>query len=124
MRVGEIIPGDAPIVGNQGRRTIAIRVKNLSDRPIQVSSHYHFFEANRKLKFDREKAFGMRLDLPAGGRVMFDPGEEKEVTLVEFAGRKEIWGFNGLVNGPLTPHTLKAALRRAEEKGFWTQDID
>lgn len=118
MKVGEIIPGKGPIVINAGRPTTVIKVKNLSDHPVQVTSHYHFFEANRRLLFDRRKAFGMRLDIAAGAAVRFEPGEEREVTLIPFEGAREVWGFSGLVNGPISPQTREVALRRALQLGF------
>lgn len=117
MKCGEIRFGEGSIVINQGRRTISLRVKNVSCRPIWVSSHYHFFEVNRRLLFERERALGMRLDIPAGSSVYFAPGEEKQVRLVEIAGRREVWGFNGLVNGPLATQE-QVALQRARERGF------
>ncbi len=76
-------------------------VRNTGDRPVQVGSHYHFFEANSALDFDREAAYGMRLDIPAGTAIRFEPGEEKEVPLVGFGGRRAVYGHNGKVNGPL-----------------------
>ncbi len=119
MKPGEIFFGDSKIVGNQGRRTIALKVRNSSDHVILVSSHYHFFEANRRLIFDREAAYGLRLDVPAGESVLWEPGETKEVRLVEYAGEKRVWGFNGLVNGPIANSQKPLALRRAQEKGFF-----
>ena len=99
MIPGEYLLGDGDIVANQGRRTIELTVANMGDRPIQVGSHFHFFEVNRALRFDRAQAFGMRLNVPAGTAVRFEPGDEKRVTLVELAGRREIFGLNGLVQG-------------------------
>lgn len=122
MKVGEVIPGKGLIVINAGRPTTVIRVKNLSDHPVQVTSHFHFFEANRRLLFDRRRAFGMRLDIPAGAAVRFEPGEGKEVTLVPFEGAREVWGFSGLVNGPISPQTREAALRRALQLGYAHQE--
>jgi urease beta subunit len=118
---GEILLGEGPIVGNADRATVEIRVRNSGRWPIQVSSHYHFFEANRRLLFDRAAAFGMRLDVPAGSGTRFMPGEEKLVQLVPFGGRREAWGFNGLVNGPLDEASKPAALRRARERGFLSE---
>ncbi len=86
---------------NTGRRATRIVVRNKGDRPIQVGSHYHFFEVNKALDFDRLAARGMRLDIAAGTAVRFEPGDEKEVVLVEFAGRRVLMGHRGLVNGPL-----------------------
>ena len=115
---GEILPGEGPIVANAGRETIELEVVNRGRWPIQVSSHYHFFEANRRLEFDRSRAFGMRLDLPAGSGARFLPGERTVVRLVPLAGRREAWGFNGLVNGRLDDTGRAEALRRARERGF------
>ncbi|BAZ90537.1 urease subunit beta [Cylindrospermopsis raciborskii LB2897] len=101
MIPGEIItlPGDIEL--NASRSTINLIVANTGDRPIQIGSHFHFYEVNSSLKFDREKARGMRLDIPAGTAVRFEPGDEKEITLVPLVGRREIYGFNGKINGKL-----------------------
>ncbi len=115
---GELILADAPIVANAGRRTATVRVTNTSVWPVHIGSHFHFFEANRRLLFDRAAAFGMHLDIPAGGQVRWEPGEEREVRLVEYAGRREVHGFNGLVDGPLTEENRRAALTRLRERGF------
>ena len=115
---GELILAEAPIVANAGRRTATVRVKNTSLWPVHIGSHYHFFEANRRLLFDRATTFGMHLDIPAGGQVRWEPGEEREVRLVEYAGRREVHGFNGIVDGPLTEENKQAALTRLRERGF------
>jgi urease subunit gamma/beta len=116
---GEIIPAPGDIEINAGRRKVTLRARNTGDRPIQIGSHYHFFEANRALEFDREKAFGMHLDIPAGTAVRFEPGEEKEVTLTAFGGTGEIHGLNSLTNGSTRSELNKeAALRLARERGF------
>jgi len=107
-----------PVAINVGRRTVTLRVRSRSRWPVQVSSHYHFFEANPRLEFDRARAFGMRLDLPAGAGVRWEPGEEREVRLVEFGGRREIWGFAGLCDGPAGAERLPQALARARAAGF------
>jgi len=99
MIPGEYFLADGDIVANHGRRTIELTVANTGDRPIQVGSHFHFFEANRALRFDRAQAFGMRLDVPAGTAVRFEPGDEKRVRLVELAGSRRIFGLNGLTAG-------------------------
>jgi len=96
---GEYLLGEGDIVANQGRRTVELVVANTGDRPIQVGSHFHFFEVNRALRFDRGQAFGMRLNIPAGTAVRFEPGDEKRVTLVELAGARQVFGLNGLSNG-------------------------
>jgi urease subunit gamma/beta len=98
---GEILPLDGDIELNAGRGKVVLTAMNTGDRPIQVGSHYHFFEVNRALRFDREAAFGMRLDIPAGTAVRFEPGDNKEVTLVAFGGTREIFGLNALTNGAL-----------------------
>lgn len=116
---GEIITAEGDIELSAGRRTVTITVVNTGDRPIQIGSHYHFFEANRALDFDREKAFGMHLDVAAGTAVRFEPGESKSVTLVEFGGTGEVVGLNSLTMGTTRNEAHKAAaLRRARERGF------
>ncbi len=113
------ILGDGPIEINAGRRTVRLRVRNTGDRPIQVGSHFHFFESNRALDFDREQAFGMRLNIPSGTAVRFEPGDEREVELVEVGGRQRVVGFNSLVNGSVrSKWTAQEALRRARALGF------
>ena len=99
MIPGEYLLGDGDIVANAGRRTVELVVANTGDRPIQVGSHFHFFEVNRALRFDRAPAFGMRLNVPAGTAVRFEPGDEKRVTLVELAGARKVFGLNGLAQG-------------------------
>jgi urease subunit beta len=101
MIPGELFVEAGEIELNQGRKTIALSVANTGDRPIQVGSHFHFFEVNIALEFDRQQARGMRLDIPAGTAVRFEPGDEREVTLVELAGTREVYGLNGLINGAL-----------------------
>ena len=118
MIPGEIITAEGPILANAGRRTHTLRTRNTSVWPVHVGSHFHVFEANRRLRFDRAAAFGMRLDIPAGATVRWEPGEEQEVRLVEFAGARRVHGFNGLVDGPLTPEAKAAALARMKERGF------
>ena len=102
MIPGEYILKSDPIVVNAGRRTETITVVNMGDRPVQVGSHFHFYEVNREMSFPREKALGMRLDIPSGTAVRFEPGEEKQIQLVELGGAKRTIGFNNLVNGPAT----------------------
>jgi urease subunit beta len=101
-----MIPGEMQIQSgeielNAGRSSLKITVANSGDRPIQVGSHFHFYEVNSALNFDREQAKGMRLDIPAGTAVRFEPGDEKEVQLVALAGRREVYGFNNRINGKL-----------------------
>ena len=116
MIPGETIIEAGEIELNAGRRTKTIRVTNAGDRPVQIGSHFHFFEVNRMMTFDRKVALGMRLNIPAGTAVRFEPGEEKEVDLVAFAGHKKIMGFNGLVNGKDLEKDKSAIL--ANEKQF------
>jgi urease subunit beta len=99
MIPGEIFPKDGSITLNAGRETITLVVANTGDRPIQVGSHYHFYETNAGLQFEREKARGFRLDIPAGTAVRFEPGQKREVTLVALSGAREAYGFRGLVMG-------------------------
>jgi urease beta subunit len=96
---GEIITAPGDIEMNIGRETLVLAVSNVGDRPIQVGSHYHFFETNAGLRFDRDKAKGYRLDIPAGTAVRFEPGQSREVTLVAISGRREVYGFQGKVMG-------------------------
>ncbi|MDY7014227.1 MAG: urease subunit beta [Cyanobacteriota bacterium] len=102
MIPGEIFPQDGEIELNAGRETLRLMVANAGDRPVQVGSHFHFYEVNSALRFDREVAKGMRLNIPSGTAIRFEPGDEKEVELVAIAGSRQIYGFNGLVNGPLS----------------------
>ena len=99
MIPGEYLLGDGDIEANVGRRTVQLTVANTGDRPIQVGSHFHFFEANRALRFERGQAFGMRLNVPAGTAVRFEPGDEKRVTLVALAGSRQVFGLNALTQG-------------------------
>ena len=99
MIPGEYVLADDDIDANVGRRTAELEVANTGDRPIQVGSHFHFFEANRALAFDRAAAFGMRLNIPAGTAVRFEPGDAKRVILVEFGGARRIFGLNSLTEG-------------------------
>jgi urease beta subunit len=99
---GEIIARDGDLILNEGRETVTLKVSNSGDRPIQVGSHYHFFETNPGLKFDREKAKGFRLDIPAGTAIRFEPGETREVRLVAIAGTRTIHGFRGEVMGEVS----------------------
>jgi urease subunit beta len=101
MIPGEIITADGAIELNKGRKAVTLTVANTGDRPIQVGSHYHFFETNLALKFERKKSRGMRLDIPAGTAVRFEPGQTREVTLVAFAGGREVYGFRQDVMGKL-----------------------
>jgi urease beta subunit len=101
MHPGEYFLAGGDIELNRGRVAARVVVRNTGDRPIQVGSHYHFFEVNKALDLDRRAAYGMRLDIPAGTAVRFEPGEEKEIPLVALGGARSVYGHNGLVNGPL-----------------------
>jgi urease subunit beta len=101
MIPGEIITRDGDIILNAGRKTLTVAVTNTGDRPIQVGSHYHFFETNPALRFERKKVRGMRLDIPAGTAVRFEPGQTRDVTLIPFAGGRKVYGFRAAVMGKL-----------------------
>jgi urease subunit beta len=98
---GELIPEPGELELNAGRPVTTVLVANRGDRPVQVGSHFHFFEANEALVFEREATRGQRLDIPAGTAIRFEPGDSREVRLVPFAGERRVFGFNGLINGPL-----------------------
>ena len=118
-RAGEIITPDEEIELNAGRRTGSVTVTNTGDRPVQIGSHFHFFEINRALEFDRAATFGMRLDIPSGTAVRFEPGQEKEVALVEIGGRGRVTGFNSLTEGMIdSPEVKDQAIARAKAGGF------
>jgi urease beta subunit len=118
MQPGEVSYRDGTITGNAGRRMVTITVENTSDRDIQVTSHYHFFEVNKRLRFDRAQAFGMHLDIPPGTTIRFEPGERRGVQLVEFAGGKRLIGFAGLTNAQANDDTKAVAVQRARAQGF------
>jgi len=101
MIPGEMLVQEGEIELNADRPTLQVLVANTGDRPIQVGSHFHFYEVNEALNFNREQAKGMRLDIPAGTAVRFEPGDERDVTLVPFTGSRQVYGFNGEINGPL-----------------------
>lgn len=101
MIPGELIVKDGEILLNQGKEAIKIIVSNNADRPIQVGSHFHFFEVNSALIFDRKLAYGKRLDIPAGTAIRFEPGQEREVSLIDYQGERKVYGFKGLVQGSL-----------------------
>jgi urease subunit beta len=121
--VGGYVLADEPVEINAGRPRLQVTVRNTGDRPIQVASHFHFFEVNRALDFDRAPAFGHRLDIPAGTAVRFEPGDQSEVSLVPFGGKRNVHGFNNLVDGwapvdgAYRPRAARA-LRLAREYGF------
>lgn len=123
--VGGVILASDPIEYNVGRQTVTLKVRNTGDRPVQVGSHYHFFEVNRYLEFDREKAFGYHLNIPATTAIRFEPGDEKEVELVAYSGKRRVIGFDDLVNGYTGLEDLPTyypkkieAFRRMKEYGF------
>jgi urease beta subunit len=118
MTPGEVSYQPGTIIGNAGRRTVTITVESTSDREIQVTSHYHFFEVNKRLRFDRAQAFGMHLDIPPGTSIRFEPGEQREVQLVEFGGGRRLIGFAGLTNGQANDETKAVAVQRALAQGF------
>ncbi|MCI4429399.1 MAG: urease subunit beta [Burkholderiales bacterium] len=101
MTPGELLVDAAELVLNPGRRSVTLVIENSGDRPIQVGSHYHFAETNGALQFDRAAARGMRLNIASGTAVRFEPGQQRTVQLVDFAGARQVWGFRGLVQGPL-----------------------
>jgi urease subunit gamma/beta len=111
---GEVVAAEGDIELAPGRASAPLRVANTGDRPVQVGSHYHFFEVNRALEFERARAFGMHLDIPAGTAVRFEPGEDRDVMLVAFGGERELRGLNGLTDGA----DLATALARARERGY------
>jgi urease beta subunit len=116
---GAVFTKNGDIELNPGRPRVKLHVKNLGDRPVQVGSHYHFFEVNSALEFDREKAFGMRLDIPAGTAIRFETGVEADVTLVPYMGTRIVHGFNGLTSGWLDSAKVRGhALREAKNRGF------
>ena len=115
---GEYQLADQDVVLNEGRESVALLVRNIGDRPVQVGSHFHFFEVNPELEFDRARSFGMRLDIPAGTAVRFEPGDDREVDLVAFGGEQRVYGLNRLTEGATTPDRLDEALERAAAAGF------
>lgn len=127
--MGGVVLAEGDLEYNTNRRTVKVTVKNTGDRPIQIGSHYHFFEVNRYLEFDRPKTFGYHLNIPATTAVRFEAGEEKEVELVAFAGKQRIIGFNGLVQGyagledsPVYYPKRIERIRRMHEYGFRSED--
>jgi urease subunit beta len=124
MVPGEYLFDGKEIDLNAGRPTLSLKVRNTGDRPIQVGSHFHFFEVNKALVFVREKAYGMRLDLPAGTAVRFEPGDEKEVRLIPYVGERVVYGFNQLVMGPLDdPAVRKRSLDKLDAAAFGNEEV-
>lgn len=118
MKIGAIIPKDRELVLNEGKKTVVLTVKHTGDRPVQVGSHFHFFEVNKQLEFDRAAAYGYHLDIPSGTAVRFEPGEEKEVQLTEMGGAKRIFGLNDLTCAQATEATKAKAIETAKLRGF------
>lgn len=118
MKIGAIIPLDREITLNEGKPCLSLMVANLGDRPVQVGSHFHFFEVNRCLSFQREKAYGFHLDIPSGTSVRFEPGEEKEINLTTMGGTRRVFGLNDLTCAQASEETKKASLEKARQKGF------
>lgn len=123
MKVGEIMPMEREITLNEGKPVITVMVANIGDRPVQVGSHFHFFEVNRCLKFEREKAYGYHLDIPSGTSVRFEPGEEKEVQLTAIGGTRRIFGLNDLTCAQASEATKEIAIKNAKLKGFLLEEI-
>lgn len=115
-KAGEVITEDGDIELNEGREKVTLNVKNTGDRAVQVGSHYHFFEANKALEFDRNETLGFRLDIPAGTAVRFEPGSDADVTLVALAGTRRAFGFAGLVNGSLDSEKARRNARSAAKR--------
>lgn len=129
--VGGVVLASDPIEYNSGRRTVTLKVRNTGDRPIQIGSHFHFFEVNRYMEFDRARAFGYHLNIPATTALRFEPGEEKDVELVTYGGKRRVIGFDGLTNGfvghedsPSYYPKRVEALRRVKEYGYRTVSED
>jgi urease beta subunit len=122
MIPGEYILAKGDIEINVGRKTVSIMVVNTGDRPVQIGSHFHFFEVNKQMQFDRTIAFGMRLNIAAGTAVRFEPGEEKTIELVAFGGNKKIVGFSNLLNASINAENKVNAIMLSNEKGFKHKD--
>ena len=114
---GEYFLSEEPIIANAEKKAVRISVSNTGDRPVQVGSHTHFFEANKALKFARSKAYGCRLNIPSGTSVRFEPGETKQVEVTSYGGKRIVYGFGGLVNGSLESQK-KTALSLARKRGY------
>lgn len=122
MKPGQYIISDGDIQANEGKATVSVRVTNTGDRPVQVGSHTHFFEVNKALSFQRSTAYGFHLNIPAGTSIRFEPGDFRDVELTEYGGYKIVFGFSGLVNGPLSA-MKDEALDRARKRGFEGADL-
>ena len=121
MIPGQIMPSNDPVEINAGLPVTTVRVTSTSDIPIHLTAHFHVFEANPRLALDRQRAWGMRLDVPANGSVRFEPGETKEIALVPIGGKRIIHGFNGAVDGPLDATDIESALSQLVDRGFLHQ---
>jgi urease subunit gamma/beta len=122
MRPGEVLFAEGPITLNAGRPTAEVTVTNTSDHTIFISSHFPFFEVNRRLVFDRARAWGMHLDVPAGDAVRWRPGETRTVRLVAYGGRRTVRGFNRLTDGPAIPDRVAEGLARVRQGGYGNHD--
>jgi len=122
MKIGEIISCNKEIELNANKSTVTIKVTNNCDRPIQVGSHFHFFEVNKYLKFDRQAAYGYRLDIPSGTSIRFEPGEEKEVQLVALGGKRRVFGLNDLTKAQINSETIYASMDNASKRGFLQEE--
>lgn len=124
VELGGYVCAQNPITFNEGRPVTTLKVRNTGDRPIQIGSHFHFLEVNRAMEFDRPAAFGQHLNIPASTALRFEPGDEREVELVPYAGRREVYGFNNLVDGPTAGESAAQAKERTElaiaQRGFRT----
>lgn len=118
MIPGEYFLSTIPVIANAGRKTTRLKVSNTGNRPVQVGSHTHFFEVNKALAFSRKDSYGFHLNIPSGTSIRFEPGDTREVELVEYGGKRIVYGFSGLVNGKLSPVQKKLALKKARAKGF------
>lgn len=118
MKIGEIMQLDRDITLNEGKKVVKVLVSNIGDRPIQVGSHFHFFEVNRYLKFNREETYGFHLDIPSGTSIRFEPGEEKEVQLTYIGGKKRVFGLNDLTCAQVSEATKASSIKRAQLNGF------
>ena len=118
MIPGEVIYADGEILCNEGRDSVVVSVENTSLYPVYVTSYYHFFEVNRRLRFDRRAAYGRRLDVPSGSGVRWEPGEVVEVRLIDIGGRRRVYGYQGFVNGHLSATRVGDALAKARAMGF------
>lgn len=118
MIPGEYLLAASPVEANAGRPTLELEVANVADRPIQVGSHFHFFEVNRALRFDRALAFGMRLNIPSGTAVRFEPGDVKRISLTPLGGKRMVFGLNGLTNSVADAERRAKAMENAQREGF------